>query len=74
MTLLARSREVAPHQAEDPRPALGPYREVIEGEALHDNIEALSRSFRGVWNGATLEEVRPVAEGTIETEESDNLM
>lgn len=50
------------------------YREVIEGEALHDNIEALSRSFRGVWNGATLEEVRLVAEGTIEAEESDNLM
>jgi hypothetical protein len=50
------------------------YRELIEGEALHDNIEALSRSFRGVWESATLEEVRPVAEGTIEREESDNLM
>jgi hypothetical protein len=42
------------------------YRELIEGEVLHENIEALSRSFRAVWKSATLEEVRPVAEGTIE--------
>jgi hypothetical protein len=51
------------------------YRELIGGEALHENIEALSRSFRAVWRSATLEEVRPVAEGIIVDEgESDNLV
>lgn len=50
------------------------YRELIEGEALHENIEALNQSFRVVWSGATLDEVRPVAEGTTGGGESDNLM
>jgi hypothetical protein len=50
------------------------YRELSEGEVLHENIEGLSRSFRAVWKSATLEEVRPLAEGTITGEgESDNL-
>jgi len=49
------------------------YRELSEGEVLHENIEALSRSFRAVWKSATLEEVRPIAEGKIIDEaESDN--
>jgi hypothetical protein len=50
------------------------YQGLIEGEALHENIEALNQSFRVVWSGATLEEVRPVAEGTMGGGESDNLM
>jgi hypothetical protein len=50
------------------------YRGLIEGEALHENIEALSSSFRAVWKSATLEEVRPVAEGRMGEGESDNLM
>ena len=50
------------------------YRELVEGEALHENIEALNQSFRVVWSGATLEEVRPVAEGAMGGGESDNLM
>lgn len=50
------------------------YRELIDGEALHENIEALNQSFRVVWSGATLEEVRPVAEGRMGDGESDNLM
>lgn len=44
------------------------YREVSEGEVLHENIEALSRSFRAVWKSTTLEEVSPVAEGIITDE------
>jgi hypothetical protein len=40
---------------------------------LHENIEALSRSFRVVWTSATLEEVRSVAEGMIvDGDESNN--
>src|ERR1044071_6734758 len=31
------------------------YRELIDGEALHENIEALNQSFRVLWSGATLE-------------------
>lgn len=51
------------------------YRELSEDQALHENIEALSRSFRVKWKSAMLEEVRPVAEGIIVGEgESDNLM
>jgi len=50
------------------------YRELVEGEALHENIEALNQSFRVVWSGATLEEVRLVAEGRMGGGESDNLM
>jgi len=30
------------------------YRELSEGEVLHENIEALSRSFRAKWTSATL--------------------
>jgi hypothetical protein len=48
------------------------YRELVEGEALHENIEALNQSFRVVWSGATLEEVKPVAEGSINENGSDN--
>lgn len=48
------------------------YRELSEGQVLHENIEALSRSFRVMWKSATLEEVRAVVEGTIDGNESDN--
>lgn len=50
------------------------YRELVKGEALHENIEALNQSFRVVWKSATLEELKPVAEGTMSNGESDNLM
>lgn len=48
------------------------YRELIEGEVLHENTEALNQSFRVIWRSATLEEVSPVAEGTLDRSESDN--
>jgi hypothetical protein len=41
------------------------YRGLIEGEALHENIEALNQSFQVVWRSARLEEVKRVAEGSI---------
>jgi hypothetical protein len=39
------------------------YRELSEGQVLHENIEALSRSFRVVWQSARLEEVKMVDGG-----------
>lgn len=50
------------------------YREVDEEDLLFHNVEALSRSFKGRWTGARVEEVSTVAEGTIKREGSDNLM
>lgn len=50
------------------------YREVEKEDILFHNVEALSRSFKGRMIRAMLEEVSTVAEGTIEREESDNLM
>lgn len=51
------------------------YREVDEEDLLFHNVEALSRSFKGRWTRAMVEEVRTVAEGIIAGEgESDNLM
>jgi hypothetical protein len=51
------------------------YREVDEEDLLFHNVEALSRSFKGRWTRAMLEEVSTVAEGIIAGEgESDNLM
>jgi hypothetical protein len=48
------------------------YREVAD--VLFENVEALSRSFRGRMTGAKVEEVSMVAEGRLEKGESDNLM
>lgn len=51
------------------------YREVDEEDLLFHNVEALSRSFKGRWTGAMLEEVNTLAEGIIVSEgASDNLM
>lgn len=52
------------------------YREVTDDEEdiLFGNVEALSRSFKGRWIGARLEEVSTVAEGKLGGGESDNLM
>lgn len=51
------------------------YREVSESEEdlLFHNVEALSRSFKGRWTGAKVEEVSTVAVGKVGGE-SDNLM
>jgi hypothetical protein len=52
------------------------YREVSEDEEdiLFENVEALSRSFRGKWTRAMMEEIVTVAVGKIGESESDNLM
>jgi hypothetical protein len=50
------------------------YREVEKEDLLFHNVEALSRSFRGKWTRAILEEVSTLAEGRLKEEESDNLM
>lgn len=49
------------------------YREVDEEDLLFQNVEALSRSFKGRWTGATVEEVSTVAVGDLYEGESDNL-
>jgi hypothetical protein len=49
------------------------YREVEEDLLFH-NVEALSRSFKGRWTRATVEEVSTVAVGKFGGGESDNLM
>ena len=49
------------------------YREVDEDLLFHQ-VEALSRSFKGKWTRAILEEVGTLAEGRLQEEESDNLM
>jgi hypothetical protein len=41
------------------------YREVDKEDLLFHNVEALSRSFKGRWTGAMLEEVNTVAKGII---------
>jgi hypothetical protein len=43
-------------------------------DVLFENVEALSRSFRGRMTGAVMEEVSMVAEGRLGKGESDNLM
>jgi hypothetical protein len=48
------------------------YREVAD--VLFENVEALSRSFKGRMTGAKMEEVSMVVEGRLEKAESDNLM
>ncbi len=48
-------------------------REVDAEGLLFDNVEALSRSFKGRWTRALMEEVSTVAEGAIERGASDNL-
>jgi len=50
------------------------YREVDEEDLLFHNVEALSRSFKGRWTGARVEEVSTVAVGELGGGESDNLM
>jgi hypothetical protein len=51
------------------------FREVDEEDLLFHNVEALSRSFKGRWTRAMLEEVSTVGEGIIAGGgESDNLM
>ena len=50
------------------------FREVDEEDLLFHNVEALSRSFKGMWTGAMVEEVSTVAEGKFGRGESDNLM
>jgi len=50
------------------------YREVSADGILIDNTDPLSRSFKGRWVGATLEEVSVVGEGRVNIAESDNLM
>jgi hypothetical protein len=50
------------------------YREVSADGILFDNTEPLSRSFKGRWVGATLEEVSVVGEGKMDKAVSDNLM
>lgn len=42
------------------------YRQVSEEKILYDQIEPLSRSFKAKWTGATLEEIRMVAEGSFD--------
>jgi hypothetical protein len=49
------------------------YREVEKEDFLFHNVEALSRSFKGRWTGATVEEVSTVAVGTLGGGESDKL-
>jgi hypothetical protein len=48
------------------------YREVAD--VLFENVEALSRSFRGRMTGAVMEEVSTMVEGRLGKGESDNLM
>jgi hypothetical protein len=50
------------------------YREVDKEDLLFHNVEALSRSFKGRWMRATVEEVSTVAVGKLGGGESDNLM
>jgi hypothetical protein len=50
------------------------YREVEKEDVLFHNVEALSRSFKGRWTGATVEEMSTVVVGKLGGEESDNLM
>jgi hypothetical protein len=45
-----------------------------ETDVLFENVEALSRSFKGRMTGAKMEEVSTIAEGRLEGSESDNLM
>jgi len=49
------------------------YRELDAEGLLFENVEALSRSFRGRMTGAVIEEVGMVVEGRLEKGESDNL-
>jgi hypothetical protein len=46
----------------------GYFREVNEAGALFEAIEVLSRSIRGRWMGASLEEVKLVVEGSFDLE------
>jgi DNA-binding Lrp family transcriptional regulator len=48
------------------------YREAAD--VLFENVEALSRSFKGRMTGARMEEVCTMVEGRLEGGESDNLM
>jgi hypothetical protein len=50
------------------------YREVNKEDLLFHNVEALSRSFKGRWKRAMLEEVSTVVVGKFGGGESDNLM